>query len=150
MREVSLSRLYLLRGMYLLVVVGLGLAAVPGIVRHAGQRELAQGVVDCMLLAFWLLCIVGLKYPLRMLPVLLWELVWKTLWLALVALPAWRAGTMDAATAENTFACAFVILVPLVLPWKYVWRHYVRAAGDPWRTGRPVATAVPASAPTQP
>ena len=147
MREVSLSRLYVLRGMYLLVVVGLGVVAVPGIVRHAGQRGFEQGIVDCMLLAFWLLCMVGLRHPLRMLPVLLWELVWKALWLGMVAWPAWRNGTMDADIAANTFACAVVILVPLALPWGYVWRHYVRAAGDPWRAGRPAVAPVPAPAP---
>jgi hypothetical protein len=133
MREVSLSRLYLLRAMYLLVVVGLGVFAVPSILRHAGKRELAQGIVDAMLLAFWLLAILGLRYPLRMLPVLLWELVWKVLWLGMVAWPAWRAGTMDADTAENTFNCAFVVLLPIVLPWGYLVRHYLRAPGDPWR-----------------
>lgn len=133
MREVSLSRLYLLRAMYLLVVVGLGVFAVPSILRHAGQRELAQGIVDAMLLAFWLLAMLGLRYPLQMLPVLLWELVWKVLWLGMVAWPAWRAGTMDADTAENAFNCSFVVLVPLVLPWGYLVRHYLRAPGDPWR-----------------
>jgi len=145
MREVSLSRLYVLRGLYLLIVVGLGLAAVPGIVRHAGQREFAQGIVDCMLLAFWVLCMVGLRHPLLMLPVLLWELVWKVLWLGMFAWPAWRGGTMDANIAANTFACAFVILVPLALPWGYVWRRYVRAAGAPWRAQPGAAAAVPAS-----
>lgn len=136
MREVSLSRLYLLRAMYLLVVVGLAVFAVPGILRHAGRRDLYQGIVDAMLLAFWLLCMLGLRYPLRMLPVLLWELVWKTLWLAMVAWPAWRAGTMDAGTAENAFACVFVVLVPIVIPWRYVVRHYLREPGDPWRSDR--------------
>jgi len=150
MREVSLSRLYVLRGLYLLIVVGLGLAAVPGIVRHAGQREFAQGIVDCMLLAFWGLCMVGLRHPLLMLPVLLWELVWKVLWLGMVAWPAWRGGTMSPDVAANTFACAFVILVPLALPWGYVWRHYVRGAGDPWRAPRPAAAAMTVPAAPQP
>jgi hypothetical protein len=133
MREVSLSRLYLLRAMYLLVVVGLGVFAVPSILRHAGRRELMQGIVDAMLLAFWLLCMLGLRYPLRMLPVLLWELVWKMLWLGMVAWPAWRAGTMDAArrrtpspapsSADPAVRAALALSV----------RHYLRAPGDPWR-----------------
>jgi hypothetical protein len=127
MREVSLLRLYLLRAMYLLVVVGLGVFAVPSIFRHAGQRELAQGIVDAMF---------GLRYPLRMLPVLLWELVWKTLWLGMVAWPAWRAGTMDADTAENAFNCSLVVILPFVLPWGYLVRHYLREPGDPWRSER--------------
>jgi len=134
MREVSLSRLYLLRAMYLFVVVGLGVFAVPSILRHAGQRNLADGIIDAMLLAFWLLSMLGLRYPLRMLPVLLWELVWKVLWFGMAAWPAWRAGTMDADMTENAINCSLVVLLPLVLPWGYLVRHYLRAPGDPWRT----------------
>ena len=26
-----------------------------------------------------------------------------------------------------------VILMPIVIPWGYVWRHYVKAPGDRWR-----------------
>ena len=28
-----------------------------------------------------------------------------------------------------------VVLMPLVIPWGYVWRHYVKAPGDRWRYG---------------
>ena len=143
MREVSLSRLYLLRAMYLLVVVGLAVFAVPGILRHAGRRDLYQGIVDAMLLAFWLLCMLGLRYPLRMLPVLLWELVWKVLWLGMVAWPAWRAGTMDAGTAGNAFNCSLVVILPFVLPWGYLVRHYLRAPGDPWRAQSGASAGAP-------
>jgi hypothetical protein len=26
-----------------------------------------------------------------------------------------------------------VILMPIVIPWGYVWRHYVKAPGNRWR-----------------
>jgi hypothetical protein len=26
-----------------------------------------------------------------------------------------------------------VILMPIVIPWGYVWRHYLKAPGDRWR-----------------
>ena len=80
MNEVSLFRLYLLRSMYLLIVLGLGLMVLPGSFHHEEPWELMEGVVACMLTAFWL-CQSGLRYPLLMLPLLLWELVWKTIWL---------------------------------------------------------------------
>jgi hypothetical protein len=68
-----------------------------------------------------------------MLPVLLWEFLWKTVWLLVVGLPAWRSGQMDAATQANAFACAFALLIPLVLPWRYLLAHYLMMPGDPWR-----------------
>ena len=49
-------------------------------------------------------------------------------------LPLWLTHQLDSATAETMKACLMgVVLVPLVLPWGYVIRHYVRAPGDRWR-----------------
>lgn len=70
MPHVSLFRLYSLRAVYLIIALGLALVVWPGVLRHAEPWGLAQGVVKCMLTAFSLLCIVGIRYPLQMLPVL--------------------------------------------------------------------------------
>ena len=133
MHQVSLLRLYMLRAVYLIIAVGLGMVVWPGIIHHDKPWELMQGFVNCMLAAFGLLCAVGVRYPLQMLPVLLWELVWKTLWLAIVALPAWRAGPMDQAMMENVFACLLVVMIPIAMPWRYVVDNYLRRPGDRWR-----------------
>jgi len=133
MHPVSLPRLYMLRAVYLIIAVGLAMVVWPGIIRHDKQWELMQGVVNCMLAAFGLLCAVGVRYPLQMLPVLLWELVWKTLWLAIVALPAWRAGQMDQAMTENVFACLLVVMIPIAMPWRHLVDNYVKRPGDRWR-----------------
>ena len=133
MHQVSLLRLYMLRAVYLIIAVGLGMVVWPGIIHHDKPWELMQGFVNCMLAAFGLLCALGVRYPLQMLPVLLWELVWKTLWLAIVALPAWRAGPMDQAMMENVFACLLVVMIPIAMPWRYVVDNYLRRPGDRWR-----------------
>ena len=135
MNEVSVFRLYLLRAMYLLIVVGLSLVVWPGIIHHDKPWELMQGVVVCMLAAFSLLSLLGLRYPLQMLPVLMWELVWKTIWLLLVALPLWSSGTMDEATMGTAIECMVAVLIPIVMPWKYVYAHYFKKHGDRWRQG---------------
>ncbi len=86
-----------------------------------------------MLTAFSLLCLLGLRYPLQLLPILLWELLWKTLWLAIVALPQWWAGHVDDAIKPNLFACSFVVLVIVAMPWRYAFAHYIERQGDRWR-----------------
>lgn len=131
--SVPLYRLYLLRAMYLFVVVGLGFMVWPGVLHPNPNRELMDGVVAAMLAAFSMLCLVGLRYPLQMLPALMWELLWKVIWLAGVVYPHWRAGTLDEATTTNAYYCALVVLIPIVMPWRYVWDHYVRKAGDRWK-----------------
>jgi hypothetical protein len=132
----SLPRLYLLRGAYLLLVVGGALISWTQILDGSRHWELMHGVVVCMLGAMSLLALLGLRYPLQMLPLLFWELIWKSIWLLRVALPLWRAQRMDAETVSNVFNCAVAILVLIAIPWDYVITHYVRAPGDPWRRTR--------------
>jgi hypothetical protein len=132
--EVSTVRLNLLRAVYLLIGLGMGIQVWPQIVTGSGNWLGGTGVVKSMLAALTLLCLLGLRYPLKMLPLLFWELVWKTVWLLVVALPTWRAGSMDAETAETAFACGFVVLVYAALPWRYVLRHYAGAAGERWKS----------------
>ncbi|TFW16626.1 hypothetical protein E4L98_22915 [Duganella callida] len=118
--------------MYLTIAVGLALVVWPGVLRHAQPWGLSQGVVKCMLAAFSLLCVIGIRYPLQLLPVLLWEMSWKALWLLLVALPAWQSGQMDDGIAGTMFECAFAVIIPLLMPWRYVYAHYIRKQGDRW------------------
>jgi len=139
MSEVSLLRLYILRAMYLFIVVGLGFYIWPSMIDPARHWELLQGQATCMLAAFSLMCALGLRYPLQMLPVLLWEVTWKTLWLGMVALPQWWAGHVDEAIKPSVFACGMVVLVYLAVPWRYVFTQYVMAGGDRWWGGRRLA-----------
>lgn len=131
--QVSLFRLYLLRSLYLLVVVGLGIVIWPGIIHHDKPWQLMQGVVVCMLAAFSALSLLGLRYPLQMLPLLLWELTWKTIWLLVVALPLWLAGHMDQPTWDTASECLVAVIIPFVIPWRYVFAHYLKKPGERWR-----------------
>jgi hypothetical protein len=129
--EVALLRLHVLRAMYAVLVVGLGAMIVPDILSH---RLLDRGVIASLLGCVWLLAFLGLRYPLRMLPLLLFEFGWKALWMIAYGLPQWAAGQLPSTFAEDFLNIAFgVILVPLVLPWRYVWQHYVRAPAERWR-----------------
>lgn len=132
MQTVSLTRLYMLRTVYLIIAVGLGLVIWPGVIHHDKPWGLMQGFVNCMLAAFGLLCALGVRYPLQMLPVLLWELTWKTIWLIAVALPAWLAGPLDAAMMENLFAVGVVVIIPIAMPWGYVVNKYLKQPSDRW------------------
>lgn len=134
MNDVSVFRLNLLRAMYLLVVVGLALVVWPGVILKSQTWSLNQGVINCMLVAFSLLCALGLRYPLQMLPILFWELIWKGSWLGLVAVPQLMAGTMDEPTTATMIEVLAVFLIPFVIPWGYVVANYVKKPGAPWRS----------------
>lgn len=133
MTEIAPWRLNLLRAGYLLLIVGLGPMVWPAIVHHSINWELMHGVVISMLGALSLLALLGLRYPLRMLPLLFWELAWKSIWLIAAARPLWSAHRLDAASAETASECLMAVVFLAVIPWDYVWKTYIRQTGEPWR-----------------
>ncbi len=143
MTEVSQLRLHVMRAMYLFIAVGLGLTIWPSIIEHKLSLPLMNGVVLSLLGTVALLSLLGLRYPLQMIPVLLFELIWKAIWLVAFALPLWSAGQIDERTASTVFDTALGAVLLLVIPWPYVYRHYVAKPGDAWRRER---SAEPATA----
>src|SRR5262249_26320481 len=99
---------------------------------HAERWQLLQGVVNSMLTALSLLSILGLFYPLKMLPLLFWEMAWKTIWLGRIALPLWLAHRVTPDVAETIFACSFTVLFYFIVPWRYVFANFVRAPAERW------------------
>jgi len=134
MHDVPLWRLYLLRATYLLIAVGLlfsfgPLLLAPGIewAQRKGDTAALLGGLACM-------CLLGLRYPLQMLPLLMFELTWKVIWLLAIGRPLWLAGELTPAVHETTVAVAVgVLLMLLVLPWRHVWRSYVVGPAERWR-----------------
>jgi hypothetical protein len=133
MTEVSALRLYALRAGYLLLVLGLGSQIWPAMIHHVKPWDLMHGVASSMLAAMSALAVLGLRYPLQMLPLLFFELMWKAIWLIAIALPLWSAGHMDADTASTVRDCLVVIVFPIVIPWSYVFANYGKKPGDRWR-----------------
>lgn len=128
---VSLVRLHVMRAMYLLLVVGLGAVILPEILSH---KLSARGVIPSLLGALWLLAFLGLRYPLKMLPLLLFEFAWKLIWTVAYGFPQWTSGQLPPTFGEDFQAIvAGVILLPLVIPWGYVWRHYIKQPSERWR-----------------
>ena len=130
--ELPLYRLHLMRAGYLLMGLGLAVSKWP-LLASADSMPVFEGVVTCLLVALSLLALLGLRYPVRMLPVLLFESAWKLVWLAAVALPNALAGGLDTATREVLVSCSLVVVIIAVTPWRYVWREYMRAESDRWR-----------------
>lgn len=129
--DVSLVRIYVLRATYLLIVIGLGAMVVPTVLSHPLD---SRGVIPSLLGGVWLLAWIGLRYPLQMLPLLLFELAWKSMWMLAYGLPQWISGQVPPTFAEDVFAIGLgVVLMPLVIPWSYVYRHYIKQPGTHWR-----------------
>lgn len=134
--QISPVRLNLLRCGYLLLIVGLAPMVWPELLGPVGAMSLQRSVVVAMLCALSLLSLLGLRYPLRMLPLLFFEMTWKTLWLAAVALRLSLAHRLDAAATELTIECLVVVVIFAVTPWDHVSATFARRPLEPWRAAR--------------
>lgn len=128
--ETSTFRLYLMRLVYLLNFVLLGLDIWPGLIKHVGAWDPVKGAAFSFWAALSALSGLGIRYPLRMLPLLFLQLFYKSIWLVAVYLPFRSAGQ----STDLTKAMVGGVVVDLiVIPWPYVLATYVKKPGDRWR-----------------
>jgi hypothetical protein len=124
-------RLYLLRLLYAAIAFLMGSQIWPIVMQH-GQLKLMHSVALAMLGALSATAVLGIRYPLQMLPLLFFEFAWKAIWLAAFALPEALKGPLPADYAQSVIDTAIVVIIPIILPWRYVIDTYVKRRGDRW------------------
>ena len=130
--EVSLFHLYGLRLVFALMALFLLSTIGPRLLEP--PPTLMTGAARALFTALGLMAAIGVRYPLRMLPIMMFEFAWKALWIAFIGLPLWAAGRLDPDSAQTFFEVGVGgILVPIVMPWRYVVEHYVKGPADRWR-----------------
>ena len=118
--------IYLLRVLYFLMFIGVAFEAWKTIITHQGPWDHTRAVAFCVWAAYPTLSIFGLIRPLQWLPIVIFMIFYKTLWVIVVAYPLWRAGALAGSPAEemaHIFVWAPVII--LIVPWVYVFKNYV-------------------------
>jgi hypothetical protein len=133
MNGVSVFRINLLRVFYAVLFCGLGTFIWPEVIHHTSSFAEAYGVRFALLAGLGAMAGLGLRYPLQMLPLLLFELVWKAIYLIAFALPLYLAHGIDSATAEDIRGVLMVVVFIPCVPWKYVFANYVVKPGERWR-----------------
>ncbi len=129
--EVSLVRLYVLRAMFLVFAVG-GFIVHPQWLFSPGPA--ARGMIEGLTAGLWVMSFFGLRYPLQMLPIFLFEFVWKTIWLLAFGLPQWLSGTGSPRLGSDLLMIGLgPVLFGLIIPWGYVRRRYFQAPAERWR-----------------
>jgi len=124
---VSTTRLYLLRLVFVGTFLFVGTNAWKGILTHSGPWDPLHGVAFSFWAAYSTLMILGLRYPLKLVPLLLLQFFYKLVWLVAVAYPMWSSGQLRGSSASG-LATIFVIAVVVdlvVVPWPYALRSYV-------------------------
>ncbi|MEN0006904.1 MAG: hypothetical protein AAF798_22320 [Bacteroidota bacterium] len=116
-----------LRIIYILNIIVAGQIAVSSIFNpnKAAQTIFEQAypstevirLVGCLWLAIAVLSVLGLFKPITFSPVLLVQLIYKGMWLLVVALPALRSGAPYPRTMA-LFFLVWVVVLPFLIPWR--------------------------------
>jgi hypothetical protein len=118
--------IYLLRLLYILMFFVLGQETWTKILTHRGAWDPYEAVAWCVWTGFATLAALGILRPLKMLPIVLLEIFYKVLWLALVAYPLWTRGALWGSPAESvTIPFLWVVLPIVAVPWGYAFATYV-------------------------
>lgn len=123
---VSTIKIYLLRLLYILMFLFLGKDAWTYIFTHKGVWDAAEAMNFAVWASYSVLSFFGILQPLKMLPLVMLEILYKTIWLVLVAYPLWASNQLAGSpVAGMVFVFALVPLPIIAMPWKYAFRKYV-------------------------
>ena len=121
--------IYLLRIMFVLMVVFLGKDSWTHIITFTGSWNPTNAVAWCLWASYSVLAILGIIHPLKMLPIVMLEIFYKVLWLMVVAYPLWRSNQLTGSPAEAmTNAFLWVLLPIAAMPWRYFIKEYILAS----------------------
>lgn len=129
---VALWRINAMRFLFLLMAVIMGgLFVWPQMLFESADWDVMRGLAKSMLAALALLSLWGVRYPLQMLPLMLYEIAWKTIWIVLIAGRAYMAGkwTPDIEGLFND--CIGIVIAYFIVPWRYVWARYIKQPMEP-------------------
>ncbi len=118
--------IYLLRLFYFLMAVFVATDSWKAIIDHEGTWDRFRAMAFCVWAAYSTLGILGLIHPLRMLPIMLFMIFYKSLWLITFAYPLWSTGELsNSPAAEMAGVFMMVPLAAISVPWIYAFKTYV-------------------------
>lgn len=118
--------IYLLRLLFALMFFLLTPESWGHILSHQGSWNNANAAAWCMWGSYSAISFIGIRYPLKMLPIVLFEIVYKTAWLLIVAYPLWQRGELAGSPAEGMARVFIWVFFPiLAMPWRYLFRNFI-------------------------
>jgi hypothetical protein len=133
---VATWRVNAIRFIFLLMAVIMGgLFVWPQLLFESADWDIMRGLAKSMLAALALMSLWGVRYPMQMLPLMLFEIAWKTIWIVLIAGRAYLADKWTPDIDALFYDCIGIIIAYFIMPWRYVWARYVAQPMEPLRQG---------------
>lgn len=128
---VAAWRINAMRFLFLLMATFMGGFVWYRLTFESAGQPLYWGLGKSMLGALALMSLLGVRYPLQMLPLMLYETAWKTVWLTVIALPAWLRGNWNIELQGLFNDCIGIVIAYFIIPWRYVWARYFAQPMEP-------------------
>lgn len=118
--------IYLLRLLYFLMAAFVATDAWMTLLTHHGGWDHVRAVAFCVWAAYATLSIFGIFHPLKWLPLVIFMVFYKSLWLIVVAYPLWRTGALAGSPAEEMAGVFLMIPLPIIaVPWIYFFKNFI-------------------------
>lgn len=117
--------IYLLRLFYGLMAFLMAPEPWKAIFTHEGAWDPYRGMSVCVWAAYATLGAFGLFRPLRLLPIMVFMIFYKSLWLIVVGIPLRMSGELAGPGAEMYQAFIPVPLAMIAVPWIYFFKNYI-------------------------
>ena len=118
--------IYLLRLLFTLMFFFLTYDSWNHILTHTGPWDSANAAAWCMWGSYSVISFIGMVRPLKMLPIVLFEIIYKVAWLFVVAYPLWVEDKLFGSSAEGMTRVFVWVVFPIVaMPWRYFFRTFI-------------------------
>ncbi|WP_348709685.1 hypothetical protein [Tenacibaculum sp. 190524A05c] len=119
-------QIYVLKLFFLLMFVFASSDAWAELLTHKGEWNPEIAVAWCSIAAYTTLSGIGIFHTLKMLPIMIFMIFYKALWLVFVAYPMWQNGTLANSEALDWSQIFILILIPIIfMPWKYIFKTFI-------------------------
>ncbi len=131
--SVATWRINAIRFIFLLIAVVMGNIVWRQLLFDSADWDVMRGLAKSMLAALALLSLWGVRYPMQMLPLMIYEIAWKTIWIILIAGRAWMTEKWTPDIEALFYDCVGIVIAYFIVPWRYAWARYVKEKMEPLR-----------------
>jgi hypothetical protein len=119
-------QIYMMRTLFTLMFVFVSIDSWSALLGNDAEWTPMRAAALCMFASYALLSGIGIVRPLKMLPILVFMVLYKSLWLVVVAYPLWAAGTLAGSPSEGMARIfVWVPVAYLAVPWGYFFTTYI-------------------------
>ena len=119
--------IYGMRFIYILMATLLAMDVWTHIITYDQKWDPSDAMNWSVWAAFTLFAVIRIFHTVKMIPIMVLEIVYKTIWLILVALPLFQDGNLSDDTTDGMIFPFILVILPVTfVPWGYVVKKYIK------------------------